>query len=207
VLLLQVGDRDAAQRQLAEARKSPAYRDKAMQMLEKVDARMKAHMFDFSRFDQADSWGLEGMWSVRGGKLIHEDSDVGVATLKDVSYSADGFEMMLELTFLEDEGMFEVQLGSASDRCVWFAIGSEGYVSRCSIGGRSSVERDTWRMRVGERHMLACTIRGDTLIVSGDGKAMKELEMTGMSGLNGPVTLRAQGLRLALDDIALRQAD
>jgi hypothetical protein len=206
-LLLLRGERDMALQFLAQVRKIAMFRDPAMKLLAQVDDNMKAQSFDFSRLAQIDSWVLDGMWSVRGGKLIHEDSNVGVAKLKDVTYHANGFEMMLELTFLEDEGMFEVQLGADAERCLWFAIGSDGYEARCTIGSQSAVKRDTWKMRTGEKHLLACTIQGDTLIVSGDGKAMKELELPGMSQLAGPVTLRAQGLRLALDNIALRQAD
>jgi hypothetical protein len=144
---------------------------------------------------------------MRGGQLIHEDSEPGSAQLKGTSYRADKFKASLELTFLESEGMFELQLGADNDNCVWFALGSAGYEASVMLNGKPNKTHGRWTMRTGEKSIVECSIDNDTLLVTVDTVKLKPLKHRQLSQLNGPIIVRAQGLRLALDNIAMRQTE
>jgi len=205
--LLVRGDRTLARQELVKARADPAYRNSALRLLAQVDETVKARKFDFSRLDQTDAWELEGAWTLRGGALIHDDANVGVARLKGLAYKAEGFELALDLTFLESEGMFEVQVGADSEHCVWFTLGSAGYEARSIIGQKTANTRAAWTMRPNEKVPVKCAVRGDVLTVSAGGASLVPLKLNGMGALSGPLTLRAQGLRLALDNVDVRQGE
>jgi len=206
--LLARGEKALARQEIQKARSDPALRAVADRLLGAADESVKVRRFEFSRFDETEAWELDrGAWVVKDGSLVNEDAREGRARLKDVTYRARGFQLALEVAFLEPGGLLEVQLGPDAEHCVWFSLGSGGYEARCTIGGGSAVERSEWTPKTGERQSVRCKIDGDTLSVSVDGKAMKPLGLAGLGSLEGPLVLRSQGARLALDNIEARQAE
>lgn len=199
------GERAAARRELEKAKQDAATREKAEALLGQLDARAKIRRFDFSSYDQIDALRLEGSWRMRDGRLTHGGSRIGTATLRGVEYRADGFRLTFYVEFLEDAGAVEVQLGPASDRCVWFSLGSAGYQARMQLGDESADVQGDWTMVSGKVIAVSCRIEGDRLSVQAAGKGLKPLEAKGLGGLVGQVVFRAQGGRLAIDDIATRQ--
>ena len=201
------GERSAARRELEKAEQDAATRDRALDLIGQLDARAKVRRLDFSTYDQIDTLRLEGAWRVRGGRLTHEGARVGTATLKGVDYRADGYRLAFAVEFLEDTGAIEVQLGADEDKCVWFSIGSGGYQARMQMNGNASDVQGDWTMTAGRLIEVSCRIDGDRLSVRAAGKELKPLQARGLAGLVGQVVFRAQGGRLALDDIAMRQAE
>ncbi len=201
------GERRLARRELTRAKQGAATQDRAIALLEQLDARAKVRRIDFSNYEQAEALRLEGSWLMRGGRLTHGGSRVGTATLRGVDYRADGFQVTFMVNFLEEAGAIEVQLGPSSDKCVWFSLGSAGYQARMQIGGRSADVQDDWRMARGKVVAVTCRIEGDRLIVQAAGKGLKPLKARGLGRITGPVVFRAQGGRLAIDDITTRQTE
>jgi serine/threonine-protein kinase len=201
------GERRLARRELTRAKQDAATQDRAIALLEQLDARAKVRRIDFSNYEQSQALRLEGSWRIRGGRLTHGGSRVGTATLRGVDYRANGFHVTFMVSFLEDAGAIEVQLGPSSGNCVWFSLGSAGYQARMQLGGRSADVQDDWRMVSGKVIAVSCRIEGDRLNVQAAGKGLKPLKARGLGGIAGPVVFRAQGGRLAIDDIVTRQAE
>lgn len=204
--LLRRGEKALAAQELRKARSEPSLRAKVDMLLAALEESSGTRRFEFSRFDDVDSWELEGgEWIVKDGKLVRENPQEGRARLKGRTYRADGLKLSFELTFLEPGGLLEVQLGQEPERCVWFSLSSGGYEARASSGGNSVSERSDWTPKLGEPQLVKCSIENDVLSVSIAGKAMKPLQLPGLGGLEGSLTLRSQGGRLALDNIEISQ--
>ena len=62
-------------------------------------------------------------------------------------------------------------------------------------------------MEPNEKYEVTCSINGDVLLVTVAGSKMRPLTLGGLKDLEGPVTLRAQGVRLALDNVEMRQTE
>jgi serine/threonine protein kinase len=205
-VLLSRGSWLQARRELERARTDPAVREQVEGLLAQVDVGMKTEVFDFSRFDQGLVWKTEGdsKWAVRGGVFVHEDSGVGSATLTTRTYGAVGFYVAFEVAFLEQIGALEVQLGSG-DESVWFSLGSSGYEARSSAGGEEAKARGEWRMQPETRHKVKAVMTEKGLSISVDGRKLPALKTPGLDRIRGHLTFRAQGARLALDDVEIRQ--
>jgi len=201
------GERSAARRELEKAEQDAATRDRALDLLGQLDARAKVRRIDFSTYEQIDALRLEGKWQMRGGRLAHEGARVGTATLKGVEYRAEGYRLAFAVEFLEDAGAIEVQLGAGEDKCVWFSIGSAGYQARMQMKGNASDVQGDWTMTAGKVVKVSCRIDGDRLSVRAGGRDLKPLQARGLGRLVGQVVFRAQGGRLALDDISMRQVE
>jgi len=201
------GERAAARRELEKAEQDAATRDRALDLIGQLDARAKVRRLDFSTYEQIDAFRLEGKWQMRGGRLAHEGARVGTATLKGVEYRAEGYRLAFAVEFLEDAGAIEVQLGAGEDKCVWFSLGSAGYQARMQIKGNASDVQGDWTMTAGKVVKVSCRIDGDKLSVRAGGRGLKPLQARGLGRLVGQVVFRAQGGRLALDDISMRQVE
>jgi hypothetical protein len=206
-LLLSRGERGLARQELDKARRDPGLRARALDLLEQVDESIKARRFDFSRFEEASAWELEGNWGVQRGRFVHLDSGVGVARLREPGYRAAGLDLAFDVTFLDSEGTLEAGLSEAEGSYVRFTLGSEGYEVSAKAGGASSEARKAWSMRRAATYSIACLVIGDSVAVSVDGRPMKGLTMKGLGEVLGQLTFRAQGGRLDLDNIAVRQAE
>jgi serine/threonine-protein kinase len=205
-VLLSRGSWLQARRQLERARADAAVREHVAALLAQVDVGMKTEVFDFSRFDQGLAWKTEGdsKWAVRGGVFVHEGSGVASATLTTRTYGAVGFYVAFEVAFLEQIGALEVQLGS-DDESVWFSLGSSGYEAKFSAGGEEAKARGEWLMQPETRHKVKAIMTEKGLSISVDGRKLPALKTAGLSSIRGYLTFRAQGARLALDDVEIRQ--
>ena len=205
-ILMSRGSWLLARRQLDQAGEDPAVRGRVEAFLAQVDRGMKTKRFDFSHFDQGAAWQTEGdsKWSVRGGAFVHEDSRVGAAALKTRTYRAVGFFITFEVRFLETIGALEVELGSGGES-VWYSLGSSGYEARCSGRGEEAKSRGEWRMRPNAVHKVESIITKDTLSISVDGQMLPPLKASAFDRITGHLTFRAQGARLELDNVEIRQ--
>jgi len=203
--LLVRGERAEALKELREALQDKQTRPKATALIQQVNESMKLRRFEFSGLEEGLT--LDGAWEIEAGMLVYAGDGIGTAQVKDLSYRADGLELSFQVAFMDDGGLIEVQLGPDPEHCVWFALGSTGYQARCAVGDSVRDARDRWAMQPSTEYRVECLVIGNTLAVSVDARLMQSLEAPGLGGLEGPVTFRAQGSKLALDAIRILQGE
>lgn len=188
-------------------------RIRALDLMGSFDARFRPRRFDFTTFDDAEAWDLRGTWTVSNGKLFHApdpdspegDAAEGVACLRGRSFRADGLDVAFEVAFVDTDGALEVMLGEEGASSLWFSIGGAGYKARADLDGSSAEARTQLVITSMTLYEVSCVMLGDTLAVEVSGRRMEVLSAPGLGRVSGPLTFRAQGVRLALDEIAIRQ--